>query len=265
MPIGPHDREIVDAFTRQADSFNAATVANAEDLLDEIVACCAPTADQAWLEAACGPGILTRRLAPHVGTVEGIDLTAAMIDLARSEAAGAQYRGVSFAIGDVTALDRPDAHYDGAVTRFSVHHLPVPGRMFGELARVVRPGGRIVVADHVADAGSDAAIWSQQIERLRDPSHWTCRTVDGLRTLGEQAGLRLVDEHAHPLRLDFEDWLDRGGVDEDGRARVEAALAEAPGHAPSFSVGGPPGRRTLTLRIWIGVWERRPGARPGGE
>lgn len=75
---------------------------------------------------------------------------------------------------------------------------------------MVRPGGTVVLADHVADADADAAAWSQAIERLRDPSHWACLPLAQLRVLGERLGLELEQEQASALELDFEDWLQRG-------------------------------------------------------
>lgn len=249
-----HDRDVRSAFTDQVESFASAGVANADDVLDEIVALAGPAPDQRWIEAACGPGIIARRLARHVAAVEGIDLTPAMVAKATADATAAGILDVSFGVGDICALDRPDDHYDGAVTRFSVHHLPVPRRMFAELARVVRPGGRIVVVDHVADDDADALVWSQSIERLRDPSHWTCHTVTGLRSLGTDAGLRLVTEKIRPVEIDFEDWLVRGGVDAPTRTNIEDLLAHRPRGADSFSVESSPHGPLLRLRMWFGVF-----------
>ncbi len=249
-----HDRDISDAFAAQAGSFDTAAIANADPVLDEIIRLADPRPGQHWLEAACGPGIITRRLAPLVGTVEGIDLTPAMVDRARAAAADAGLDNVSFAVGDVCDLDRPDGSSDGAVTRFSVHHLPVPGLMFAELARVVRRGGRIVVVDHVVDDDVEAVVWSQSIERLRDPSHWSGRTVDGLRRLAASTGLDLVEDHTTPVALDFADWLDRGGADAADRRRIADLLAERPGGTDMFGVVDGPGGPTLRLRLWFGVF-----------
>lgn len=254
-PGSPAD-ELRAAFTAQAESFNAAAIANTADLLDQIVARMDPRANEHWLEAACGPGIITRRVAPLVSSVEGIDLTDAMVTLARREATRAGLANVSFTRGDATALDRPDASYDGAVTRFSVHHIPVPVRMLTEMARVVRPGGRIVVTDHVADPSADSAIWSQQIERLRDRSHWTCLTEAGLRALGEQAGLTLIEQTLTPYRLDFEDWLARGLAGDEELRLLDRALRDRPEGTRCFAVEGARGERVLTLQVWTGVWTR---------
>src|SRR6185503_3403989 len=104
----------------------------------------------------------------------GVDLTPTMIERARADAADAGVENVTFELGDATALDLPDDSLDGAITRFSLHHIPAPVRVLEEMRRVVRPGGYLVVADHVTDDEGAAAAWHEEIERLRDPSHWAC-------------------------------------------------------------------------------------------
>src|SRR4051812_10754161 len=224
------DERLVGEFTHQAESFNRSQAANARETLEALVDLAEPKPGERWLEAACGPGLVTRALAPRTGSVHGVDLTPAMIELARREASGLP--NVTFALGDATALDAPDAGFDGAITRFSIHHVPVPARLVEELARVVKPGGAVVLADHVADDDPDAAAWSQEIERLRDPSHWASLPLHRLRALG--AGMTLEEERLAPLSLGYADWLQR-------RTGAAAAppLIQRPRRAP------PPPRRGL--------------------
>lgn len=248
--------EIVDEFTHQAETFAASSVARSPRTLDELVRLATPRAGQRWLEVACGPGIISRRLAPQVAEVHGIDVTPAMIDVARREATAAGADNVTFTVGDATALEYPDGTFDGVITRFSLHHIPAPGRVIEEMARVTRPRGAVVVADHVADEDADAAAWSQEIERLRDPSHWACLGLGRLRRLGSAAGLKLRDDVLLPLELDFDDWLARGSGGVDARDVIERLLADAPSGARCFSIQQRDGRRMLGLRMWAGRWVR---------
>jgi ubiquinone/menaquinone biosynthesis C-methylase UbiE len=186
-----HTRSIVTGFTAQAESFNTSQVATDDGLLNAILALAEPR-DERWLEAACGPGLIARRLAPCVAVVDGYDLTPAMIEIARREAAAAGLANVGFAVGDATALPVPDDSFDGAVSRFSLHHIPLPGRLLAELRRVVKPGGRVVIADPLADADPDAAAWSQEIEHR--PPH---------------AAAFVVAEHGGRRTLSLQMWLAR--------------------------------------------------------
>jgi SAM-dependent methyltransferase len=248
--------EIVGEFTHQAETFAASSVAQSPRTLDELLRLATPRAGQRWLEVACGPGIISRRLAPEVAAVHGVDVTPAMIELARREATAAGTDNVTFALGDATALEHPDGTFDGVITRFSLHHIPAPGRVLEEMARVARPRGAVVVADHVADEDADAAAWSQEIERLRDPSHWACLGLGRLRRLGAAAGLKLRDDVLLPLELDFDDWLARGSGGTGARDVIERLIADPPSGARCFSVQERDGRRMLGLRMWAGRWVR---------
>jgi SAM-dependent methyltransferase len=224
-------------------------------MLDALVELAQPDPSERWLEAACGPGIISRALAPRVQSVLGVDTTPAMIEVARREAHG--LAGVSFATGDATALDLADGTFDGAVARFALHHIPVPGRVFSELARVVRPGGKVVLADHLADDDADTQAWALELERLRDPSHWATLTVSRLHELGQAAGLALDAERIVPLRMDFDDWLARGSGGTRAAALVQRVLAERPNGSESFRVTKEPsGSRVLEVRLWLARWRR---------
>jgi hypothetical protein len=115
---------------------------------------------------------------------------------------------------------------------------------------VVRPGGVVVIADHLADDDADALAWSQAIERLRDPSHWCCLTESRLRRLGEAAGMRLEAEHVAPVPLDLADWLARGPGTATARREIEWALAERPEQSERFRTDGD----TLVIQLWTGRW-----------
>jgi SAM-dependent methyltransferase len=251
-----HDETVVGEFTQQAASFNASAIAHAAGTLDALVALAAPRTGERWLDIACGPGIVCRALAAHAGSVHGIDLTPAMVQLARAEASAAGIANATFAVGDATALDLPEAGVDGAVARFAIHHVPAPGRVLSELARVLRPGGRLVLADHLLDDDGDAAAWSQEIERLRDPSHWACLTLARQRALARRAGLQLEHEEVFAARLDFDDWLARGSGAAAAAATIEGLLAERPAAAECFRVVERDGRRVLELRMWLARWRR---------
>jgi SAM-dependent methyltransferase len=252
-----YEDSIREEFTRQSSGFGKAAVMTSAETLGALVELVPEDASARWLESACGTGLVSRALAGKVGSVTGVDLTPAMLEQAKNGAAGDGVENVSFSVGDTTALEFAEASFDGAVTRLSLHHIPVPGRAIAELARVVRPGGTVIVGDLVADeADGDAAIWREEIERLRDPSHWVCRTPEQLREMGSAAGLTLEHEQPIPLDIDFDDWLARGSGGRVAGPLVDQLLAQRPGGAESFRVtAGDTGRR-LHQRYWLARWRR---------
>ncbi|HEY1778571.1 MAG TPA: methyltransferase domain-containing protein [Solirubrobacteraceae bacterium] len=250
------DETLQAEFTHQAETFNRSAVAHAADTLEALVELAAPGPSERWLDVACGPGIISRALAAGAGAVHGVDLTEAMVDVARREASAAGLANTTFACGDATALELADASFDGAVARFTIHHLPAPARLLEELARVVRPGGRIVIADHIADDDAADAAWALELERLRDPSHWAALRPERLRALGVDAGLELASEAIAAISLDFDDWLARGSGGARNAALIERVLSERTGGSERFRVSREGGSRVLQLQLWLALWRR---------
>lgn len=249
-----HAGSIRDEFAHQADSFAANPVASLQETLDAVVELVPADATASWLEVACGPAAISRALAPRVGSVQGVDLTPEMVEKATSEAARAGLDNLTFALGDATALDFEDDSCDGAVTRFSLHHIPAPQRVVAEMARVVRPGGLVVIDDFVTDEDGTVAAWHEQIERLRDPSHWACLTPARLLAIGERTGLTLDSGQMIPFEIDYGNWLSRGSGGPANAELIDRLLTEAPPGVTSFLVSGEGAARRLTLRNSVTRW-----------
>ncbi len=76
------------------------------------------------------------------GEVTGVDISPGMIGVARARFAGRP--GLTFVVGDAMALPAGDGEFDAATIAFGMRNLPDYARGFAEMARVVRPGGRVV-------------------------------------------------------------------------------------------------------------------------
>jgi SAM-dependent methyltransferase len=249
-----YEESIRKEFTHQAASFGEAPVMTSAETLGTLIEMLPGDPAARWLETACGTGLVARALAPKVGSVRGVDLTPAMLEQTRAGAAEEGIGGIEFSLDDATDLELPTDSFDGAVTRLSLHHIPAPGRVVAEMARVVRPGGWVVVSDIVGDADGEAAAWREEIERLRDPSHWACQTAERLRRTGEAAGLELDEERLIPIEIDFDEWLLRGSGGADSAALVDELLGRQPATAECFSVSAGERGRRLRQRYWLGRW-----------
>lgn len=108
------------------------------------------------LEVGCGTGTLTLAAKSRVGLsgeVHGIDITPEMIEIARRKAARAGV-GVTFQVGGIDNIPFPLQQFDGVLCSFMIFHMDaeVRRRGFGEIYRVLKPGGRLLVLDFAAPA-----------------------------------------------------------------------------------------------------------------
>jgi SAM-dependent methyltransferase len=101
------------------------------------------------LELACGPGSVglaaAARVAPD-GEVVLSDVVTEMTAIAAARAEALELRNVSAKVLDLERIEEPDNAYDVALCREGLMLVPDPGRAAREIARVVRPGGRVAVA-----------------------------------------------------------------------------------------------------------------------
>ncbi len=97
------------------------------------------------IDVATGTGKIAAdllRAAGPGGAVLGVDISPGMIDVAARRFVGRP--GLTFVVGDAMALPADDGQFDAATIAFGMRNLPDYARGFAEMARVVRPGGRVV-------------------------------------------------------------------------------------------------------------------------
>lgn len=106
-------------------------------------------------DLGCGPGRIAGHLAELGLDVSGVDLSPGMVVVARRE-----HPGIPFSIGSMLDLPFGEAELAGALAWYSIIHIPQDAQddLFREFARVVRPGGRLVLAFQVSTAGDEDVV-----------------------------------------------------------------------------------------------------------
>ena len=101
------------------------------------------------VDVGTGTGVLALELARAGLRVVGVDRSAPMLDAARAKAARDGVGAVEFRLGDAAALPLADGEADAAFAHMVLQYLPKPADAVREMARVVAPGGTLVVVDFV--------------------------------------------------------------------------------------------------------------------
>jgi ArsR family transcriptional regulator len=97
-----------------------------------------------------GTGILAAEMARLGLRVVAVDHSPRMLEAARAKLEAAGARGVELRLGEAASLPLADGEVDAAFAHMVLHYLASPGEALREMARVVRPGGRVVIVDFIA-------------------------------------------------------------------------------------------------------------------
>jgi len=231
-------------FTRTAQVFGDYAVASRVGEAELLARMVTATATDRVVDLACGPGTLALRFARHVRWICGLDLTAAILSRARNTAAAEGLNNICFALGDAQALPFADGSLDVAVTSYSLHHVPDPARVIAEMARVLKPGGRVGVIDIIVPDDPKVAGQNNRIERIRDASHTRTLARSEFEKMFAERGLRALATHVKEQPHAFDHWMLVAGSKPGDPAYIEARrLLEAsiPDDSAAFHARFAPG------------------------
>jgi SAM-dependent methyltransferase len=116
---------------------------------DRVVEVLSASSGERVLDVGCGNGALSLAIGPLVapdGSVLGLDISGPMLAMATTRARAAGLENVRFERGDAQVHALPDGGFDAVVSRFGVMFFDDPHAAFANLARSLRPGGRVVFA-----------------------------------------------------------------------------------------------------------------------
>lgn len=213
-----------DRFARTAQQVAARQDSRAARLAREVREFVQPRGDERALDVGTGAGALALAFAPAVREVVGLDPVPELIELARARA----LPNTEFVEGDGAALPFPDGAFDLTGTLRTLHHVGRPDSVVAELARVTRPGGRVLVVDQLAPGDPDEADALHAFETARDPSHTRLLADADLRELFATNELSLLRERRDEERRELSAYLDLAGCEGDRRVRAEALAAADP-------------------------------------
>lgn len=191
------------------------------------------------VDIGCGPGVMVEQVLRRGGTFEGIDLSLEMVQEATRMFGHLEH--VSFKRGDIEALDLPSMAYDQVICMAVLEYLKTPDRALTEIARILRPGGQVVIT----------------VPKRIHIDQFTVAATMPLRAVGRALKLGKADRLARlclqPAELDA--VARQAGLLPDGRSQYYFTLLPYPltRMAPAFC---------MRLNIRLEAWHRTQASLP---
>ena len=221
-------------FDKQAAEYNAKWNTWSEETLRSLLTLAQPQPTDAVLDVATGTGFTALAFAPFVRSVVGLDVSPGMLRQAEQYRLERGVTNAAFQEGAAEALPFDAETFDLVTCRIAPHHFLNVSDFLAETARVLKPGGRFVLADTtVPDDLPEAADWQNAVEALRDPSHVRNYTPAEWRRMTEAAGLSVTDctTGGGGITIPLTDWLVKAGCTSEQSAEVRRQFVAAPDSA----------------------------------
>jgi ubiquinone/menaquinone biosynthesis C-methylase UbiE len=211
-----------------ANYLSSAVHATGADL-DRLVAQARRLAPARALDLGCGAGHVSFALArAGVPKVIAYDLSQAMLDVVEQESRTRGYTAIEIGRGPAERLAFDGGSFDLIATRYSAHHWYSVTAAVSEMARVLKPGGRLIVIDVVSPASPLLDTMLQTLEVLRDRSHVRNYRLSEWLAMLHEYGFRDPHTDTWRLSLEFMSWVRRIGTPERRVQALHAVMDELP-------------------------------------
>ena len=228
-----------------------------------------PAAAWCVLDVGTGAGHTAHTFAPYVRHVVASDLTPPMLTKTQELADERGLNNVLASAADAESLPFSGGAFDLVTSRIAAHHFPRVDRFLSEAARVLRPGGVLLLVDNVvpgsARRGKKARLqraagrYLNAFDRLRDPGHQRCLSLYEWREALFAAGFTIEREEVSRKELDFGAWVARMHVAPADVTRLRAMLRQAPKEVLEFLTPvfrGDTIKFCLSEALFVGILER---------
>ena len=219
-------------FGAAAEAYTTSLTHSDPAALERVVELARPKLADVALDIATGAGHTALALAPHVAQVTAYDLTEPMLAETARNAAARGLSNVTTRQGPAESLPFGNESFDIVTVRQAPHHFADVRAAVREMARVARPGARVIVIDSTAPEDDSLDRQWNHIEKLRDPSHVRNYRPSEWRAFVAEAGLKpffeefgAASEKGGPM--DFAAWIRRINTPPDDAAEVERLFRTA--------------------------------------
>ena len=202
-------------FSAQALSYSQSHVFNAGADLDAIIEMARGVQANTAVDIGSGAGFTAFAISPFASTVLSTDLALPMLQHATENAESRGLTNVAPALVSAESLPFANGTIGLLTCRLAAHHFSDVTVGVSEWARVVEPGGTVILVDTVTPEEPEAAAWMNDIELRRDGSHSRDLSVQQWIDLLTANGFTIEETVLMKIPLEFDDWVKRSATPDD--------------------------------------------------
>ena len=214
-------------FSAQALGYSQSHVFNAGADLDAIAAMASDVQANIAVDIGSGAGFTAFAVSPFAHTVLSTDLALPMLQHAIQNAESRGLTNVAPVLVSAESLPFANNSVGLLTCRLAAHHFSDVTIGVSEWARIIEPGGAMILVDTVTPEDTDVAAWMNDIELRRDPSHSRDLSVLQWVDLLTANGFTIEETVLMKIPLEFDDWVKRSATPPDVIEKMRADYVNA--------------------------------------
>lgn len=217
---------IKNQFNRQALPFSKWSITKNKEYMERYAEFLDLSAEETILDVACGSGEFVFFCAPQIHSAHGVDLSDKQIAMARERALRDNSANVTFHCQDVERIPLESKSYSLVLCKSAFHHFDRSDKVFAEMARLTRAGGKISIQDIVAYEDPKVNAFFETLEKAIDPSHYRTLKKNEILLLFEALNLEHLREMEVQIELNVGEYLNHAVQSPENRSRIGALLKQ---------------------------------------
>ncbi len=192
----------------RAKNYDKLEWANRDKYMETFLRICDLKSNFYACDVGTGTGIIAHALSQYCKRVEAIDMSEAMLQIARTKR---QKNNISYRLMNAENMEFESELFDCVTARMCFHHITHQDKTMRDCVRILKPGGKFVISEGIPPQG--AREFYTEMFKLKENRR--TYTVDDLVELLRQGGLReiMIEVHKMPS-VSINNWLSNSGLDE---------------------------------------------------
>lgn len=220
-------REIVKRqFDIQAQNFSNWSVTRNEEYMQAYFEFIGFQKGDELLDVACGTGEFSIFCARRIKGVHGIDISEGMIELAQKQDRANGLANLTFECQDVEHIPCADSSFSVVQCRSAFHHMDDYPRVFEEMLRCCRPGGRLAVQDIMAYDDQKVNSFFEALEKEVDVSHNATLHRQEFIDLFDRNQVEVIRSFVVEVELNFREYLGHAFQSEGSLERIRGLVED---------------------------------------
>jgi SAM-dependent methyltransferase len=234
-------------------AFRRSTVLSHGDDSDiaRIVELADPSHTEVVLDIVTGLGHVAKALSPFVERIDAIDPDKELIDEAQNQAMKEDLFNIRFSHGDPSAVACSDEIYDIVTARLALRHFGDASKLIKEVGRVLKPGGRLLMADSLAPPHPDLESFLKNLNSLYDKSHIRSYSLAELEIILSRENFDIDLIEIYPKEHDFETWAETQSLSNDTKRMISLMLTSAGEREKRHFRVVEKGRKLVSFVTWM--------------